>query len=72
MILKFTLWLLKKRYNWVTVMVLKDGRLQKESGGDISILEMGMVSEACVDIQRDLLGIACRAIEIHKVEAGIV
>ena len=72
MILKFTLWLLKKRYNWVTVMVLKDGRLQKESGGDISILEMGMVSEACVDIQRDLLGIACRAIEIHKVEARIV
>ena len=46
MILKFTLWLLKKRYNWVTVMVLNDGRLQNESGGDISILEMGMVSEA--------------------------
>ena len=72
MILKFTLWLLKKRYKWATVMVLKDGRLQNESSGDISILEMGMVSEACVDIQRDLLGIACRAIEIHKVEAGIL
>lgn len=72
MILKFTLWLLKKRYKWVTVMVLKDGRLQNESSGNISILEMGMVSEACVDIQRDLLAIANRNIEILKVEAGIL
>lgn len=72
MIFKFTLWLLKKRYKWVTVMVLKDGRLRSESSGNISILEMGMVSEACLDIQRDLLGIACRTIEIHKVEAEVL